>query len=302
VTAGRSTVRDLIAAPHPDVAPLPPAARCAPGVRVLRGVPFAERAGSRPLELDLWLPENTEREALPLVLFVHGGAWLRGRRDDMGMRTRDWDPGPFARIAAAGVAVACADYRLSGEAHFPAPLDDLRAALRWLGLRAAELDLDVGRTVVWGESAGGHLASLLALTPHAGPAPVAAVVWYGPADLTTARGPYDPRSSTTPEALLLGGAPAASPERAREASPLAHAHPGAPPFLLVHGEEDTMVACSHSRDLATRLEELGAPAHLRTVPRADHGWYGLPAARVEEIFDQSLRFTRRCTRRAAGEG
>jgi acetyl esterase/lipase len=63
-----------------------------------------------------------------------------------------------------------------------------------------------------------------------------------------------------------------------------------------------MVACSHSRDLATRLEELGAPAHLRTVPRADHGWYGLPAARVEEIFDQSLRFTRRCTRRAAGEG
>ncbi|MET7324555.1 alpha/beta hydrolase [Streptomyces sp. NPDC005549] len=299
MTAGRP-LRELIAAPHPDVAPLPPAAGRASGTRVLRGVPFAERAGSRPLELDLWLPENTGREALPLVLFVHGGAWLRGRRDDMGLGTRDWDPGPFARIAAAGVAVACADYRLSGEAPFPAAVDDLRAALRWLGLRAAELDLDVGRTVVWGESAGGHLASLLALTQHAGPAPVGAVVWYGPADLTTARGPYDPRSSTTPEALLLGGAPAASPERARDASPLAHAHPGAPPFLLVHGEEDTMVACSHSRDLAARLDELGAPVHLRTVPGADHGWYGLTAARVEDIFDQSLRFTGRVTQRGAG--
>jgi acetyl esterase/lipase len=301
VTAGRRPLRELIAAPHPDVAPLPPAARHESGTRVLRGVPFAERAGSRPLELDLWLPEDTEREALPLVLFVHGGAWLRGRRDDMGLRTRDWAPGPFARIAAAGIAVACVDYRLSGEAPFPAPLDDLRAALRWLGLRAAELGLDVGRTVVWGESAGGHLASLLALTQRAGPAPLAAVVWYGPADLTTARGPYDPQSSTTPEALLLGGAPAACPDRAREASPLAHAHPGAPPFLLVHGEEDTMVACSHSRDLAARLDELGASVHLRTVPGADHGWYGLAAAQVEDIFDQSLRFTRRFTQRGAGD-
>ncbi|CAM5265291.1 hypothetical protein STENM36S_07249 [Streptomyces tendae] len=300
MTAGRRPLRELIAAPHPDVAPLPPAARGASGTRVLRGVPFAERAGSRPLELDLWLPENTGREALPLVLFVHGGAWLRGRRDDMGMRTRDWDPGPFARIAAAGIAVACADYRLSGEAHFPAPVEDLRAALRWLGLRAAELGLDIGRTVVWGESAGGHLASLLALTGHSGPAPVAAVIWYGPADLTTARGPYDPGSSTTPEALLLGGAPATRPEQARDASPLTHAHPGAPPFLLVHGEEDTMVACSHSRDLATRLGELGAPVDLRTVPGADHCWDGLPDARVEDIFDQSLRFTRRFTQRDGG--
>ncbi|GAA4975086.1 MULTISPECIES: alpha/beta hydrolase [Streptomyces] len=300
MTAGHRPLRELIAAPHPDLAPLPPAARCPSGSRVLRGVPFAERAGSRPLELDLWLPENTGRKTLPLVLFVHGGAWLRGRRDDMGMRTRDWDPGPFARIAAAGIAVACADYRLSGEAPFPAPVDDLRAALRWLGLRAAELGLDMDRTVVWGESAGGHLASLLALTPGPGPAPVAAVVWYGPADLTTARGPFDPRSSSTPEALLLGGAPADRPDRAREASPLAHAHPGAPPILLVHGEEDTMVACSHSRDLAGRLDELGAPVRLRTVPGADHGWHGLPAARVEEIFDQSLRFAQDFTRPDAG--
>lgn len=298
MTAARP-LRELIAAPHPDFAPLPPAARCEPGVRVLRGVPFADLEGSRPLELDLWLPEeldlslpeHTGRGAVPLVLFVHGGAWLRGRRDDLGMLTRDWSPGPFARIAAAGMAVACVDYRLSGEAHFPAPLEDLRAALRWLGLRSAELGLDTDRTVLWGESAGGHLASLLALT-HTEPAAVAAVIWYGPSDLTTPRGRYDPQSSSTPEALLLGEAPAAAVERARAASPLSQVHPGAPPFLLVHGEEDTMVPCSHSSDLATRLKGMGVPVHLRTVPGAEHGWHGLSDAQVSDIFDHSLQFTR----------
>lgn len=262
----------------------------------MRGVPFADLDGSRPLELDLWLPESTSRGSVPLVLFVHGGAWRRGRRDDMGMLTRDWSPSPFVRIAAAGLAVAAVDYRLSGEAHFPAPVEDLRAALRWLSLRSSELGIDTDRTVVWGESAGGHLASLLALTPTE-PAPVGAVIWYGPSDLTTPRGHYDPRSATTPEALLLGEPPAAAAERAQAASPLARAHPGAPPFLLIHGKEDSMVPCSHSQDLATRLEEMGAPVQLRTVPGADHGWYGLTSAQVEEIFDHSLQFARLSTQR-----
>ncbi|WP_371528844.1 alpha/beta hydrolase [Streptomyces sp. NBC_01283] len=274
--------RALIAAPHPDVAPLP-----APAPRVLRGVPYGEVEGGRPLELDLWLPE-AGRGPAPLVLFVHGGAWRRGRRDDMGLRTRHWNPGPFARIAAAGFAVACADYRLSGEALFPAPLDDLRTALRWLELRAPELGVDTARTVVWGESAGGHLASLLALDPAA-PA-TGAVIWYAPSDLTVPRGPFDPHSATTPEALLLGAAPATVPERALAASPVARVHRAAPPFLLVHGERDTMVPATHSEALAARLREVGAPVELHTVPGADHGWYGVTDDAVEDLFAHSLRF------------
>ncbi|WP_367042599.1 alpha/beta hydrolase [Streptomyces sp. Je 1-332] len=278
-------LRGLIAAPHPDVAPLP-----APGPRVLRGVPYGEVDGGRPLELDLWLPEVAGSGPAPLVLFVHGGAWRRGRRDDMGLRTRDWSPGPFARIAAAGFAVACADYRLSGEARFPAPLDDLRTALRWLGLRGPELGVDTARTVVWGESAGGHLASLLALDPEV--SATGAVIWYAPSDLTVPRGPFDPHSATTPEALLLGAAPAAVPELAREASPVTRVHPTAPPFLLIHGERDTMVPATHSETLAARLREAGAPVELRVVPGADHGWYGAPDAEVEDVFAHSLRFAR----------
>ena len=288
--AGRS-VRALIAAPHPDHAPLPPPAPREPGVRELRGVPYAEVAGGRPLELDLWLPASGPA---PLVLFVHGGAWRRGRRDDMGPRTRHWAPNPFARIAAAGLAVACVDYRLSGEAVFPAQLDDLRAALRWLTLRAAELGVDTGRTVVWGESAGGHLASHLALDT-AGPPLAGAVIWYGPSDLTVPRGPFAPEDPATPEALLIGAAPAAVPGLASAGSPLARVHPGAPPFLLVHGERDTMVDHSHSASLAAALRGAGARAELWTVPEADHGWLGAPEERAEEIFTYSLEFARRRT-------
>ncbi|MFF3316011.1 alpha/beta hydrolase fold domain-containing protein [Streptomyces sp. NPDC003035] len=293
MTATGPSLQELITAPHPDVAPLPSASTpYDTGVRELRGVPYAPVEGSRPLELDLWLPPAGRPGPFPLVLFVHGGAWRRGRRDDMGMRTRHWAPGPFARLAAAGTAVACVDYRLSGEAAFPAPLDDLRAAVRWLTLRSAELAIDTGRTVVWGESAGGHLASLLALT-HGEPRLIGAVIWYAPSDLTVARGGFSPDDATTPEALLLGAAPAAAPERARAASPLLRVHPGAPPFLLVHGDADTMVEHSHSASLAAALERAGAPVELWSVPGADHGWHGAADLQVGEVFTRSLAFARR---------
>lgn len=112
----------FLAPPDPATLPLPPAAHPADGVRLLRGVPYAVRDGSRPLELDLWLPEQPPTAGPPpVILFVHGGAWRTGLRDDLGPRFRAWRPGPFARLAQAGFAVACPDYRLSGEAVFPAP-------------------------------------------------------------------------------------------------------------------------------------------------------------------------------------
>ncbi|SDQ24491.1 alpha/beta hydrolase [Actinopolyspora saharensis] len=291
MTGTGPTPQESIAAPHPDEAALPPPAFPTPEVRLLRGVPYAEPEGTRPPELDLWLP-GRPNEPAPLVLFLHGGAWQRGRRDDMGVHTRNWSPGPFARIAAAGFAVACVDYRLSGESTFPAQLDDLRCALRWLVLRSAQLGVDTARTVAWGESAGGHLAALLALT-HADPPLAGAVVWYGPSDLGTAREGYSPHDPRTPEARLLGSAPAADPERARAASPVAHVHASAPPFLLVHGEQDTVVACSHSTELAASLEASGARAELRTVPDTEHVWLGASAAVVDDIFEHSLGFAER---------
>lgn len=147
----------LLAPPDPATLPLPHPARPADGVRLLRGAVYAVPDGSRPLTVDLWLPEEAA-VPVPVVVFVHGRAWRTGLRDDLGPRFRSWQPGPFARLARAGFAVACPDYRLSGEVPYPAQTDDLTTALAWLHTRANDLGPDTPRTVLWGESAGGRLA------------------------------------------------------------------------------------------------------------------------------------------------
>lgn len=95
-----------------------------------------------------------------------------------------------------------------------------------------------------------------------------------------------------PEALMPGAAPADAPERARAAGPPAHAGPGAPPFLLVHGDRDTMVAPSPGECLAAALRTAGCPVESWTVPGADQGRHGLPDAQVEEICTRPLAFAR----------
>jgi acetyl esterase/lipase len=224
---------------------------------------------------------------------VHGGSWRRGRRQDFGPAFRerpDGSPGLFARLARDGFAVVSADYRLSGEAPFPAALDDLRSALRWLALRADELGVDPDRITVWGESAGGHLASLLALTAAEPPFPAAAIAWYGPAELAGPVRGFDPADPATPEALLLGAAPTEVPELAGAASPVARVHPDAPPFMLVHGTADSVVPVEHSELLADRLRAAGVAVELLLVPGAEHGWYGLPGDRVDELVAAALAF------------
>ncbi|CAL9589368.1 hypothetical protein SUDANB58_05200 [Streptomyces sp. enrichment culture] len=279
----RPDLAAFLAPPDPALLPLPPAARPADGVRLLRGIPYAVRDGSRPVELDLWLPEEPAGGPLPVVVFVHGGAWRTGLRDDAGPRLRAWRPHPFARLAAAGFAVVCPDYRLSAEAVFPAQLDDLTEVLSWLRARSAELGLDADRVAVWGESAGGHLAALLALT--AGPAVRGCVVWYGATDLTAAP-PH------TPEAMLLGAPAADVPERARAASPVARAAAGAPPFLILHGAEDTVIPVAQGEALAAALRAVGAEADFRSVPGADHLWIGAAEEDVARCFTATLDFAR----------
>ena len=152
------------------------------------------------------------------------------------------EPTPFELMAQAGLAVASADYRLSGEARWPAQLHDVKAAVRWLRARAGELGLDGHRIAAWGESAGDHLVGLLGLTGDdpafegdlgvTGPSSrVSAVVaWFAPSDLRAmaAETGTDPMDPDTREAGLLGAPPAAVPDTAAQASPITHVSPAAP--------------------------------------------------------------------------
>nr|WP_246215145.1 alpha/beta hydrolase [Modestobacter muralis] len=286
--------------PPAHAAPLPPVRTGAGGVRVLTGVPYAALPGARPLELDLYLPAGPG--PAPVVVFLHGGGWRLGSRHTAGPAYRGADPTPFEQVAQAGIAVASVDYRLSGEAVWPAQLHDAKAAVRWLRSRASELGLDADRVASWGESAGGHLAELLGLTPDdpalegevgvTGPSSTVAAVaaWYAPSDVAAVATDLgtDPTDPGTREAQLLGAPAVEVPGRAAQASPVTHASAPAPPFLLLHGRADRFVPCVQSERLAARLPDV----ELHTYDGADHMWLGAPDAAADALT-RTVAFLRR---------
>jgi acetyl esterase/lipase len=268
--------------------------------QVWRGVDYAAPTGYRPLQLDLYVPCGVD-VAAPVVLFAHGGGWHAGSRRVFCPTWTHWRPDPFCRLVADGFAVASVDYRLSAEATFPAQLDDLRAAVRWLRGRSAQLGVDDRRIVAWGESAGGHLAALLGLSaPDQDGLRVAGVVdWYGPADLLTMAAQAAPDdvadadAADSRESLLIGAPVQDAPGLARRTSPVSHVRRGAPPFHIAHGEKDRFVPAAQSRQLAEALRAAGADVELTVVPDADHMWIG--AAQPQRILDAAIRFAHRVT-------
>ena len=282
---------------RPDTDPLPDPVPLEGGVgSVRRAVDYSAPVGHRPLELDLYTPDGTDG-APPVVVFLHGGGWRLGTRRVFCPTWRDWDPDPFHRLVAAGFAVASIDYRLSGEAVFPAQLHDAQAALRWLGTRADELGVDANRVVAWGESAGAHLAALIGLTT--GEVVVGVVDWYGPADLGSMQSQALPNAvarSDAPdsrESLLIGAPLPEARQLARDASPVAYVHAGAPPFHIAHGSADRFVPAAQSEQLAEALRAVGVDVELTLVAEADHMW--MRAREPQAIFDAAVAFVRRVT-------
>jgi acetyl esterase/lipase len=250
------------------------------GVTCHPGIEYAQVPGFRPLELDLYLPAGAPGP-LPAVVYVHGGGWRRGSRRHPLPALGD---GFYQGLAATGMAVAAVDYRLSGEARYPAAVDDVRAAVAWARSALPGYGVAPGPVALWGDSAGAHLALLAALT---GTAVDGVVAWFPVTDLTAAGEPDDPG---TREALFLGAPPSRVPDLAREASPLAHVHAGAPPVLVMHGDADVLVPASQSTRFAAALAAAGGPVSLELVPGASHFWDG--AADVPAIVARSAGFVR----------
>lgn len=261
------------------------------GIRAYRNVPYVGHGHERQ-KLDLYLPVASTAP-LPVILWVHGGAWNKGSKDSANAYRE--------RFVERGYAVASIGYRLSPDAPFPAQLEDCKSAVRWLRAHAQELNLDADHIAVWGASAGGHLAALLAATGHRrdfdrgehlehSSAVQAAVVYFGPVDLASIIGNLDreaePEWKDEVISLLIGASAKAPANRTLldRANPLKHLTAGAPPFLLFHGTADTVVKPEHSELLYQGLVERGVPVHLVTVRGAGHNPREFPSSVVLPVI------------------
>lgn len=245
------------------------------------------------LALDLHLPAGP---AAALCVYLHGGGWRLGSRRDPPMRAA---PDFFDRLTGAGLAVASVDYRLTGEATWPAQLDDVQTALAFLVENHAELGVPVERTVLWGVSAGGQLAAMAALSAPDHASTVDAVVcWYPPTDLEAlskdiedAGGSGD-RSGSSREGGLVGGALDDHLDVVRDASPVNHlrARGDLPPFLFLHGDRDLAVPPRQSHRLAVGLSARGGRAVVELVAGASHMFPELEGQAAVAVIDRSVRF------------
>jgi acetyl esterase/lipase len=256
-------------------------------VESLPDLVYATHAGHRPLRLDLYRLRASAQQAHPLVVYVHGGGWQSGHTRHSGA-FGNW-PGVLATLARRGYVVASIEYRLSGEAPFPAAIHDVKTAIRWLRNNAQAYGIDPRNAVIWGGSAGGQLAALAgmscgaaALTPPGEPSASdcvqGVVAWYGVFDLASALSAAKRDAGgvlKSPVARYLGcERDGCSTEQLTLASPIAHIDRGDPPVLLIHGEKDATVPAVQSEQFYQALERAGVESRLRLLPAVDHSFIG----------------------------
>jgi acetyl esterase/lipase len=244
-------------------------------VTIEEGVVFGT-GGGRELRCDVFTPPGNPRHA-PGVLLLHGGGWRSGDRSQL--------RGYGVLLGREGYVCVASEYRLSPDHRWPAHLEDCKAALRWMRANAGRLGVDPERIAVSGNSAGAHLALMLAATPGdpdlegEGGTPgistkVAAVVAiYPPTDLTHLVG-ADPDSDDAVRTFL---GPAVTAETARRASPIAYARTDFPPTLLIHGTADTVVSYRESVRMFEALQEAGVPVELHLYAAQPHAFDAAPA-------------------------
>ncbi len=236
--------------------------------------------------LDVWARTDAGPRA-PVLVEVHGGGWTSG---DKALAASPM----MAHLAERGWVCVTVNYRLGPAHRWPSMIVDVKRAIAWVKEHIAEHGGDPGFVTISGGSAGGHLASLAALTPNdpafqpgfagADTAVAAAVPLYGVHDF----GVDEHGLHHTLEKGVFG-APYA--DDWLRASPLHRAGPGAPPFLVLHGSADTIVAVGQSRRFVARLREVSrAPVLYAELPHAQHGFDAFPTARTGHVVRAVHRF------------
>lgn len=254
-------------------------------VTLTRDVVFAQRE-LRSLKLDVYRPTVPPAvgDRYPAVLALHGGGWRSG---DKGMQFR----AHHRALATQGIVVFDAQYRFSSEAPWPAQLDDVRAAIRWIRAHADEYQIDPNRLSLLGRSAGGHLAlqaAYRATGDYVDTAVSGVIGIYAPTNLRLMLREHDARVIA-----LIGGTSDEVPDAYADASPLDFAErPDLPPTLMIHGYRDDVVGPVHAELLLNRLRYQRVPSALLRLPWSRHGFdgvtFGIGAPLVQYYIDRFL--------------
>ncbi len=280
----------------PDTPPPVPA-----GVTAHRDLSYVTDGHARQ-KLDLYVPANAT-QPLPLIVWIHGGGWASGSKNGC--------PPLRGGFTERGYAVASLDYRLSGDAIFPAAVEDCKAALRWLRAHAKQYNLDPDHIAVWGSSAGGHLVAFLGTSGDTKEFDVgenlefssgvqAVNDYYGPTDFIQMDAHAFPGTRlihdapTSPESRFIGGPiqDKANRTKVQRADPITYVTKNDAPFLIVHGDSDPAVPHHQSELLYAALVKAGVPVRFITVKGGGHG-QGFPGAELNpiasEFFDRHLK-------------
>ena len=263
------------------------------GYRIIRDIEYSTPNGS-PLLLDLFLPEASTIQGFPVVVWVHGGGWKNGSKEN-----------PRAEfLAENGYAVASINYRLTHEAQWPAQIEDCRESVRWLRKNADRYRLDSDRIGAWGSSAGGHLVALMGTLDYPENEAVSSQVravcdWYGPTELLSmppnnvGNGRTEEDVANSNGAKLLGCTVKDCPELAKQASALDNVTSDDAPFLIMHGDLDPGVPLSQSSRFYKKLKAVGVEAEWVVVKEGGHGgelFATRPVReRVLQFFDRHLK-------------
>jgi acetyl esterase/lipase len=221
-------------------------------------------ADGTPLTLDFY---PAQRPGLrPCVIVIHGGSWSGGDSRQL--------PELNSRLVKEGYQVAAINYRLAPRYQNPLPVEDVRSALAWLRVHAAERSIDTSAFVLLGRSAGAQIALLAAYTLH-DPGLRGVISFYGPADMVWGYSiPSNPliMDSRKVMSAYLGGAYASVPQHYVNSSPIEFVTSRSVPTLLIHGKQDVLVGYEHSIRLSRKLSDSGVRHFLLSLPWATHGF------------------------------
>jgi len=258
------------------------------GVKLYEEVKIG-KAGKRDLFASIAVPGEAPSAPMPVVVYIHGGGWNKGSRKNSLDAICEY-------VTKRGYIGVTLDYRLTSEAPFPAQIEDVKLAIRFLRANADIYYIDTNRIGVWGVSAGGHLAALLG-TSGDHPKLEGTGGWqeysdkvqgvvdnFGPTDITSEYA----KNNSSVIALLGGKTPDEVPELAKMTMPGTFVSPDDPPFIIRHGNADSVVSYTDSVSFAKKLQTSGVYCDFKIIPGADHGFRGISAQ--EEISDEEWTF------------